>query len=139
MALNAASSLAWEESSPSPTLWATDFFGTYAAVSAATTNLSFANVERGHEEVCMNFIIDPPVGAVLSGAADVGGWVHDAGVSAWPTKTFAAADGWAHNCMVRRCSGVCVGGVQHLLHLAITPPAPPSSVPLSLLPSRPAA
>ena len=47
----------------------------------------------------MNTIRDPPAGALLSGAADVGGWRHDGGIDAYPSTTFTAADGWAHNCL----------------------------------------
>jgi hypothetical protein len=101
LALNAACSLSWEESGGAapPTLWATDFFGVYAAAAPpGAASLAFHNVEQGHEEVCMNVIRAPPVGPVLSGAADVGGWAHGS-LAAYPNRTFAAADGWAHNCV----------------------------------------
>jgi hypothetical protein len=35
----------------------------------------------------------------MSGAADVGGWLHDGGLAAWPQKTITGDDGWMHNCM----------------------------------------
>ena len=102
--LNAASSLAFdplaEAGGAAPELWATDFFGAYRAdASPGAAALSFVNVEAGHEEVCMNTIRAPAVGDLLSGAADVGGWRHDAGPGAWPASTMKAADGWAHNCV----------------------------------------
>ena len=50
----------------------------------------------------MNVIRAPAIGDVVSGAADVGGWRHDAGVGAYPSSTIKAADGWA------RASGVAV-------------------------------
>jgi hypothetical protein len=111
--LNAASSLAFDPfaDAPTPSLWATDFFGVYradaplpaagalAADDSSASPLSFVNVETGHEEVCVNVIRAPAAGALLSGAADVGGWRHDQGEAAWPTATFKAADGYAHNCV----------------------------------------
>jgi xyloglucan-specific exo-beta-1,4-glucanase len=97
--LNAASSLSFDPNTGQ--LWATDFFGVYVAddLSDNSTQISFQNVETGHEEVCMNTIREPVVGSLLTGAADVGGWVHDNGVNTWPSSTFKAADGWAHNCL----------------------------------------
>ena len=111
--LNAASSLAFDPfaDAPTPSLWATDFFGVYRAdapqtatsaagsASAPPPPLTFVNVEAGHEEVCVNVVRAPAAGALLSGAADVGGWRHDQGEMAWPSETFKAADGWAHNCV----------------------------------------
>ena len=97
--LNAAASLSWDPHAATPTLWATDFFGVYMALAPpAVTNLSFAAVEHGHEEACMNFVLAPAVGDVVSGAADVGAWVHDAGTAAYPTSNVPSADGWSHNC-----------------------------------------
>eukprot|EP01044_Picomonas_judraskeda_P003494 COSAG03_NODE_288_length_9356_cov_6.131224_8_plen_602_part_00 len=97
--LNAGSSLAFDPNSP--TIWATDFFGVYSAPIASTRTplLEFQNVETGHEEVCINTVKAPAVGDLLTGAADVGGWRHDKGTSTWPSATFKAADGWAHNCV----------------------------------------
>jgi hypothetical protein len=96
--LNAASSLSLD--SITGQIWATDFFGTYVSdFPESATSLSFQNVETGHEEVCMNTIREPTVGHLLSGAADVGGWLHDQGIDSWPSSTFKAADGWAHNCL----------------------------------------
>jgi hypothetical protein len=102
LALNAASSLSWEEGGAGgapPTLWATDFFGVYAAPAPpGAASLAFANVERGHEEVCVNVVRVPPAGPIISGSADVGGFAH-AALGAYPNRTLAAADGWAHNCV----------------------------------------
>ena len=97
--LNAASSLSFDPVTGQ--LWATDFFGVYVADDLLdnSTTLSFQNVETGHEEVCMNTIREPAVGYLLSGAADVGGWMHNDGIEHWPNSTFKAADGWAHNCL----------------------------------------
>lgn len=98
LGLNAAASLAWEEGEKGETLWVTDFFGTYAAVAAdsPSTPLHFIAAEAGHEETCINFVKAPPVGDVISGAADVGAWRHDAGVAVYPSENVHAADGWAH-------------------------------------------
>ena len=98
-ALNAACSLSWDPHAAVPTLWATDFFGVYVAETVAgnaSAPLAFTNVrwrcvlgeestappllllllppiccqvEAGHEEVCMNVIVAPAQGDVLSGAA----------------------------------------------------------------------
>lgn len=97
--LNAASSLSFDPVTGQ--LWATDFFGVYVADDLLDnlTTLFFQNVETGHEEVCMNTIREPAVGNLLSGAADVGGWMHNDGIENWPNSTFKAADGWAHNCL----------------------------------------
>jgi hypothetical protein len=84
--LNAGASLSFEPvaAGATPSLWATDFFGVYQADAPADAEtLAFANVETGHEEVCMNAIRAPAVGHLLSGAADVGGWLHDQGTAAW--------------------------------------------------------
>lgn len=97
--LNAASYLAWDAHAATPTLWATDFFGVYmTAAPPSVTNLSFVAVEHGHEEACMNFVLAPAVGDVVSGAADVGAWVHDEGTDSYPTSNVPSADGWSHNC-----------------------------------------
>eukprot|EP00040_Diaphanoeca_grandis_P027314 m.155105 g.155105 ORF g.155105 m.155105 type:complete len:827 (+) comp30924_c0_seq6:1734-4214(+) len=98
--LNAGSSLSFDPFSTTPTLWATDFFGVYhAPAPTSATLLAFTNVETGHEEVVVNVVKAPAVGDLLSGAADVGGWRHDGGIATWPSATFKAADGWAHNCL----------------------------------------
>lgn len=98
--LNAGASLAFEPDTNN--IWATDFFGVYVATVPAVVDgaLNFQNVETGHEEVCINAIEAPAVGAVWTGGADVGGWVHDQGLHTWPSKTLSHADSaWAHNCI----------------------------------------
>jgi hypothetical protein len=107
LALNAASSLSYEPAGAQgqpPLLWATDFFGVYyaplpPAASSSSSVLAFTSAEAGHEEVCLNVLRAPAVGWPVSGSADVGGMVHSAGFGAYPPRTMAAHDGWAHNCL----------------------------------------
>ena len=99
--LNAATSLAFDPRAAVPTLWATDFFGVYAAAvppAGSAVTLAFSAVEAGHEEVCVNFVKAPAIGDVVTGGADVGGWRLNNGLATWPDATIKAADGWAHNC-----------------------------------------
>ena len=102
-ALNAASSLSYEApGKPQAQLWATDFFGVYYAPlppAGAPPTLAFTSAEAGHEEVCVNVLRAPALGGAVSGSADVGGFVHPAGLGAYPRAALAAHDGWAHNCV----------------------------------------
>ena len=101
LALNAASSLSYEAPGTAQAqLWATDFFGVYfaPAAPAAAASLAFTSAEAGHEEVCVNVLRAPALGWAVSGSADVGGFVHAAGLQAYPKASMAAHDGWAHNC-----------------------------------------
>jgi hypothetical protein len=74
-----------------------DFYGVWvttqldAAAKDPTVPLNFTNHEHGHEEVCVQQVLQAAQGApVITLVDDVGGFVHGAGLSAWPTHHLSA-------------------------------------------------
>ncbi|MDL5057685.1 WD40/YVTN/BNR-like repeat-containing protein [Geitlerinema calcuttense] len=70
-------------------VWLTDWYGTWRTdnINAATVN--WTNYVQGHEEVVVFSMISPPQGPLLvSGVADVDGFVHDRGLEQFPSHKF---------------------------------------------------
>ena len=79
--------LAFDPSAPGR-VWLTDWYATYRTEDVNADPVVLTNHERGHEELVVFTLSCPPSGPpLLSGTADVDGFVHDA-LDTFPTRGF---------------------------------------------------
>lgn len=72
-------------------VWLTDWYGIWRTDQVTADPVRWTNYEQGHEEIVILTLVSPPKGPLLlSGAADVDGFVHDNGLDAFPSKSFGA-------------------------------------------------
>jgi xyloglucan-specific exo-beta-1,4-glucanase len=70
--------------------WFVDWYGIWRTDNLSAIPATWTNLQQGHEEVVVFSLVAPPQGALLlSGVADVDGFVHDRGLDAFPSKNFS--------------------------------------------------
>lgn len=71
-------------------VWLVDWFGIWRTDNINANPGIWTSYEQGHEEVVVFALAAPPKGPLLlSGVADVDGFVHDKGLDTYPTKSFS--------------------------------------------------
>ncbi len=74
-------------------VWQSDWFGVWRTDDVAAAKNTWTAFEKGHEEVVVHDLLALPSGAeLLSGVADVGGFVH-ASIDAYPASALGDNDG----------------------------------------------
>ncbi|MBD2103967.1 hypothetical protein [Leptolyngbya sp. FACHB-261] len=72
-------------------VWLTDWYGVWATDDISASKVSWTNYEQGHEQVVTFALAAPPCGSVLlSGLADVDGFNHNNGLTAYPSQRMGA-------------------------------------------------
>lgn len=70
-------------------VWLTDWYGTWRTDNINASTVNWTNYVQGHEEVVVFSMLAPPKGPLLlSGVADVDGFVHDKGLDTFPSQKF---------------------------------------------------
>lgn len=73
-------------------VWLTDWYGIWRSDDFNSKTITWKNYQTGHEEVVPFAMAAPPKGALLlSGVADVDGFIHEKGLDTYPSGQFGAA------------------------------------------------
>lgn len=70
-------------------VWVVDWFGIWRTEDISATPTAWTNYQKGHEQVVVFTLVSPPKGPLLlSGMADVDGFVHNNGLDLYPSEDF---------------------------------------------------
>jgi photosystem II stability/assembly factor-like uncharacterized protein len=71
--------------------WLTDWYGIWRTDNINANPSVWQNYQQGHEELVTFALVSPPKGALLlSGVADVDGFLHNNGLDSYPSRMFSA-------------------------------------------------
>ncbi len=71
-------------------VWLTDWYGIWRTENINRNRVVWTNYQQGHEEVVTFTLVSTPSGALISGLADVEGFYHDRGLTAYPSKMLSS-------------------------------------------------
>lgn len=72
--------------------WLTDWYGVWRTEDVNATPVVWTNHVQGHEQTALFTLLSPPRGALLlSGMADVDGFIHHNGLDAYPSQSFGGS------------------------------------------------
>ncbi|MEB3178370.1 MAG: hypothetical protein VKL59_04915 [Nostocaceae cyanobacterium] len=72
-------------------VWLTDWYGIWRTENINANPSVWTNHQQGHEELVTFTLVSPPKGALLlSGVADVDGFIHNQGLDTYPSRMFSA-------------------------------------------------